>query len=182
MKKLLIIATCLFMMASCRPDKDDETVPNGGPGNTNGHVTAEAAGKWLHGSFAMASFWGYDGSYQGNPFSQSVAFDFKTDGSYEMFYTGQTNDFGCTRDAFSYYKGYVVFTDSTFTVHPQSGKFRGYYKCSPSQNFDRPAAASELKVQTYYYNYETDTNNKKWMVVKFTPTDQFPSYFAATSW
>ena len=180
MKKLLVVALSLIVFASCKKDKDGDPAPNGG--TKNGYVPAAAVGKWLHGTFAMAEYWGYDGTYHGNPFSQSVAFEFKSDGSYEMFYTGQSNNFGCTMDAFSYYKGYAVFTDSTFTIHPQSGRFRGYYNCISGKDFDRPAESDELKVQTFYYSYETDTNKKKWLVTKFNATDQFPTYFGETSW
>jgi hypothetical protein len=178
MKKVLLVVMSLVILASCKKDKDNDPSPAVNYGN----VTPEAVGKWLHGTFSMTEFWGYDGSYHGNAFSQSVAFTFNADGTYEMFYTGQTNYYGCTQDGFSNFKGYVVFTDSSFTVHPQSGRFRGYYNCLSYSNFDRPAAANELKVQTYYYNYETDTNNKKWMVVRFDPADQYPSYFEETSW
>lgn len=179
MKKLILLSMSLLVFAACEKDddKDENPTPSG-----QGNVVAEAEGKWLHGTFAMASYWGYDGSYQGNPFSQSIAFNFKHDGSYEMFYTGQSNNYGCTMDAFSYFKGYVTFTDTSFTVHPEEGRFRGYYACSSGTDFDRPAAASELKVETYYYHFETDANSKKWMVIGFTPNDQYPSFFGATSW
>lgn len=166
-------------LAGCRPEKDEDTTPGGGGA---GYVPAEAAGKWLHGTFSMSSYWTYNGTYMGNPFSQSVAFYFSTNGQYEMYYTGQTNNYGCTMDAFSFYKGFAVFTDSTFTVTPTVGRFRGYYKCSPNSNFDRAAASSELKPATYFYRYETDTNGKKWMVVSFQANDPYPSYFAQTTW
>jgi hypothetical protein len=174
------------MLAACEKDKDAATPVNPGTGNNsntnNGYVDPDALGKWLHGTFAMANYWGYDGSYQGTPFTQSIAFNFTPDGNYEMFYAGHTNNFGCIMDALSYFKGYVVFTDTSFTVHPVQGRFRGYYTCTPALNFDRPAAAHELNVQTFYYTFEIDSNNKRWMVVRFNPNDQFGSYFAETTW
>ena len=185
MKKLIISMLAITMLAACQ--KDDElpvpSIPASPNTNTgNGNVNPEALGKWLHGTFAMANYWGYNGSYQGNPFTQSIAFNFMAGGNYEMFYAGHTNSWGCLTDALSYFKGYVQFTDSSFTVYPQQGRFRGYYTCTPSSNFDRPAAASELKVQTFYYSFETDANNKKFMLVKFNPDDEFASYFAQTTW
>ena len=164
--------------------KKDDVQPSGGNngGINGGHIPAEASGQWLHGTFAMADYWAYDGSYLGNPFTQSVAFDFNTNGTYEMYYAGQTNNWGCITNAFSYYKGYAVFSDSMFVVYPQQGRYRGYYSCSPQYNFDRAALTSELKVDTFYYSFQTDTNNIKWMIVKFNPTDSFPSYFKATNW
>lgn len=178
-----LLLLTLFLFASC---KKDEVGPVPAGGNTQtvnpGNVNQEAVGKWLHGTFAMANYWEYDGTYSGNPFSQSVAFNFLEDGTYEMFYAGETNDFGCITDAFSYYKGYVNFTDSSFTLHPQQGRFRGYYTCNAGSNFDRPALVSELNEQTFYYTFETDSNNKKWIVVRFNPGDQYPSYFGETNW
>ena len=183
MNKLLYISISLLLLAGCK--KDDETKPspdseNPGSGN-NGYVVPGAVGQWLHGTFAMADYWSYDGSYLGNPFSQSVAFDFKSNGTYEMYYAGEANDFGCVSDAFSYFKGYAVFTDTSFVLHPQEGRFRGYYNCSPQYNFDRSAASYELNVDTFYYTFE-NMNDKNWMVVRFAPTDSFPSYFQATDW
>lgn len=35
------------------------------------------AGKWLNGTFSMSNWWSYDGKqYVGNPYSQSIAFNF----------------------------------------------------------------------------------------------------------
>lgn len=177
MKTLALTALVVLLLASCN-DGGTSTSPT----TSKGNVPPAAAGKWLHGTFAMSNFWGYDGSYQGNPFTQSVAFNFTADGNYEMYYAGETLTNSCRTDALSYYKGYVVFDESTFTVHPQSGRFRGFYSCATGSNFDRPATSDELRVQTYYYHYETDVNNKKWMVVGFKPNDDFPSYFGETAW
>lgn len=186
--KLLVIALSILTLASCK--KDDEVKPSGSgnppSGNVNqppqGNVPSKVVGKWLHGTFAMANYWATDGSWAGNPFTQSVAFDFNSNGGYEMFYAGQTNNWGCTTNAYSYYKGTVNFVDSTFTVTPTQGNFRGYYNCTPQYNFNRPATASELKVQTFYYHFETDAAGKEWLVVGFEANDPYPSYFAATTW
>lgn len=37
----------------------------------------------------MTEFWGYDGSYQGNAFELSIAFNFMENGQYEMFLSMQ---------------------------------------------------------------------------------------------
>lgn len=184
--KLIIVAAVIIGITGCSKDDDTSTVENISPapsGNANtGNVPANIVGKWLHGTFAMASYYAYDGSYLGNPFTQSVAFDFKANGEYEMFYAGQSNNFGCITSGLSNFKGTVNFSDSTFTVHPQQGTFRGYYSCTPQYDFSRPAAASELKVQTFYYHFETDNSGKKWFVVGFIANDPYPSYFSSTTW
>lgn len=182
MKKLLFLLVITLFVAGCDKDEDNNAPSGALVYPPVGNVNPEAVGKWLHGTFSMSSFWGYDGSYHGTPFSQSVAFNFMADGNYEMFYTGQTNYFGCTVDAFSYFRGYVIFTDSSFTVHPTQGNYRGYYACTPSSNFNRPATSNELEVKTYYYSFETDSNGKKWMLVRFDPADQFASYFGPVTW
>lgn len=183
MKKFIVFGLSLVLLAACKKEEDVQPSGGGNPvNNPTGNVIPEAVGQWLHGTFAMADYWAYDGSYVGNPFSQSVAFDFKSDGTYEMYYAGETTDFSCVTNAFSYFKGYTVFTESSFIVHPQQGRFRGYYSCTPQYNFDRPAAASELHTDTFYYHFETDANSQEWMVVGFTPNDSFPSYFKATNW
>ena len=185
MKNLILVLTTLVLLSACDKDDDNNPTPSGnndGNGNSNGNVPAEILGQWLHGTFAMSDYWAYDGSYMGNPFTQSVAFDFKSNGTYEMFYIGQTNNFGCINDAFSWFKGTVQFQDSTFTVTPTEGRFRGYYNCTPQYDFDRPALASELVTKTYYFHFETDTNNKTWLVIGFVPNDPYPSYFSKTEW
>ena len=179
MKKILFLPILLVVFFSCK--KDD----TGSPSNTppGGSTTpSEAVGDWLYGSFSMTEFWGYDGSYLGNAFELSVAFTFNADGSYEQFFISQANNYGCSTQALSFYKGYVTFTDSSFTTHPSEGHFKGFYSCLPSSNFDRDAEQSELTVQTYYYEMETDSNGKEWMVVRFNPDDEYPTYFAATEW
>jgi hypothetical protein len=182
MKQIILSLATMVLLASCSKDEDTKPTP-GNPGNPgNGNAPAEIVGQWQHGTFAMADYWGYDGSYQGNPFTQTIAFDFKSDGTYEMYYAGQTNNYGCINDAFSYFKGVVQFGDSTFTTVPTEGRYRGYYSCTPQYNFNRPAAAHELKTQTYYYHFETDVNNKKWLVIGFIPTDPYPSFFSASTW
>ena len=188
MKKLILSLATIAMLAACSKDDDNNPSPsgNGGNGNGNGNgggnVPAALVGQWQHGTFAMADYWGYDGSYQGNPFTQTVAFQFNSNGTYEMFYIGQTNNYGCVTDAFSWFKGTVQFTDSSFTVNPTQGTFRGYYTCTPGSNFSRPADASELHQATYYYHFETDEFNKTWLVIGFTPDDQYPSYFSSVNW
>ena len=183
---LIIAAMALVSVVGCSKDDDNPIPSNNNPnptGNTNvGNVPSGVAGKWLHGTFAMANYYAYDGSYLGNPFTQSVAFDFKSNGEYEMFYAGQSNNYGCITSGLSNFKGTVNFTDSTFTVHPQQGRFKGYYSCTPQYDFNRPATASELKVQTFYYHFETDNNGKKWFVVGFSSNDPYPSYFSSTTW
>ena len=187
MKKLILLLVTIVIFAACNKDDDNKPGPsggghgNGGSGN-GGNVPASVVGQWQHGTFAMADYWGYDGSYQGNPFTQTIAFQFNTNGTYEMYYIGQTNNFGCISDAFSWFRGTVQFTDSSFTVTPTEGRFRGYYNCLPSNNFDRPAAAHELNSAIYYYHFETDEFNKTWLVIGFTPDDQYPSYFSEVNW
>ena len=178
MKKVIFSFFILVSLFSCKEDPITEATPDTPAGN----VPSEAVGKWMYGTFSMSEFWAYDGSYVGNAFELSVAFNFNADGTYEQYFAAQTNDWSCSTQSFSYFKGTVIFTDSSFTVYPSEGNYRGYYSCTPQYNFDRDAEQSELEVQTFYYTFETDEFGKKWMVVRFDPADEYPSYFGPTNW
>ena len=161
----LLVVLLVSTIISCK--KESEL----GPG---GFVPNDMAGKWLHGTFAMSNFWGYDGSYQGNPFEQSVAFDFKASGHFEMYYIGVANDYGCRTEALSHYKGKVDFDEAarTFTITPTEGTFRGFYSCASNRNFNRKASSDELKPQTFSYEF---TEDGKWLMIN-------GSSFKITSW
>ncbi|GAB3337694.1 hypothetical protein GCM10027299_49100 [Larkinella ripae] len=164
-----VATALLFSFTSCTNEQDDAL----GPG---GFVPARLTGKWLHGNFAMANFWGYDGSYQGNPFEQSVAFQFTESGHFEMFYIGVANDYGCRSESFSFYKGKVDFNEQaqTFTITPTEGSFRGFYSCASNRNFNRKATAEELQkqIQTFKYGF---TEDGKWLMIG-------GSSFKSTNW
>ncbi|GAB3903346.1 hypothetical protein GCM10028803_31630 [Larkinella knui] len=163
---LLLISTAI---TSCSKDNDSEP----GPG---GFVPKNMAGKWLHGNFAMANFWGYDGSYQGNPFEQSVAFDFKSSGHFEMYYIGVANDYGCRTESLSSFKGKVDFDEAakTFTITPSEGTYRGFYSCASNRNFNRKATSEELKKQQKTFKYSF-TEDGKWLMIE-------GSSFKTTTW
>ena len=181
MKKLI---SCLLLLATLSSCKKDNPVPSPITDPTpTSYVPSEVLGQWLYGTFSMSEFWSYDGSYLGNAFELSVAFTFSADGHYEQFVASSVNNYGCRSDGFSYFKGTVNFYESdSFTVHPTEGNFRGFYNCTPQYNFNRPAASSELADQTFYYSFETDELGKKWMLIRFHPDDEYPSYFAQTTW
>lgn len=172
MKKAILILVGTIALVSCKKDP-----------LANANVPEKMIGQWQYGSFAMADYWAYDGSYQGNPFELTVAFDFKENGEYEMYFIAVANDYGCRSEAFSYYEGNVDWSvDGQFTVHPESGNFRGFYNCTPQYNFDRDALDSELISTTYYYTFETDDYGKEYLVIRFDPSDEYPSYFSSVSW
>lgn len=163
---LAIVVTCICAI-SCNKDSDL------GPG---GYVPKDMAGQWLHGNFAMSNFWGYDGSYQGNPFEQSVGFDFKASGHFEMFYVGTANDYGCRSEALSSYKGKVDFDENakTFTITPTEGTYRIFYTCASNRNVNRKATQEELKKQQKTYSYAF-TEDGRWLMIN-------GSSFKTTNW
>ncbi|MFC5408472.1 hypothetical protein ACFPMF_04085 [Larkinella bovis] len=171
MKKMIWPLLALFVLSICSISCKKESEP--GPG---GFVPGDLAGKWLHGNFAMANFWGYDGSYQGNPFEQSVAFNFMTSGHFEMFYIGVANDYGCRTESLTYLKGKVDFDEaaSTFTITPAEGTYRGFYSCASNRNFNRKATQEELKQQQKTYSYQF-TEDGRWLMIG-------GSSFKTTSW
>lgn len=143
-------------------------------------------GNWLSGTFAMSDWWSYDGTqYEGNPYTQSVAFRFTKNGDAEFYLALASFDGTCRTEAFTYYKGTVKFDETahSFTLYPQQGNFRGFYSCIPGSNFDRPASSSELAPTTFYYTMETDSNGKEWMVTRFsTDSNETGTYFQSTTW
>ena len=164
-----LLILLLISVTSCSKEKDGDL----GPG---GYVPADMAGQWLHGTFAMANYWGYDGSYQGNPSELSVAFDFKANGHFEMYLIVMANDYGCRTEGLTYLKGKVDFDEAakTFTLTPVDGNYRGYYSCASNRNFNRKATADELQQQKKTYSYEF-TEDGKWLMIN-------GSSFKATSW
>lgn len=184
--KTLFYATFLMIVllafACSKSGKDDITIPD----TPRSEVPDALVGNWLSGTFAMSDWWSYDGSqYEGNPYSQSVAFKFLKNGDAEFFLALASFDGACRTEAFTYLKGTVKFDEAnhSFTLYPQQGNYRGFYSCSPSRNFDRPAQKSELNASVFYYTIETDTNGKEWMVIRFTddPTET-GTYFQITTW
>ncbi|MBO9660982.1 MAG: hypothetical protein J7527_19320, partial [Chitinophagaceae bacterium] len=94
-------------------------------------------GKWLNGTFSMSNWWSYDGKqYVGNPYSQSIAFNFSEKGKSEFYLVIKTHTGYCSTEAFTYLKGTVKFTEGerSFTFTPASGNYRGFYSCASGSN------------------------------------------------
>ncbi|RYG03932.1 MAG: hypothetical protein EOO02_07305 [Chitinophagaceae bacterium] len=153
---------------------------------SNGKVPAELVGKWLNGTFSMSNWWSYDGKkYIGNPYTQSVAFDFSGNGEAQFYLAIKTHTGYCSTEAFTYLKGKLTFNeaDHSFTLQPDKGTYRGFYSCAPGSNFERPAKQTELKPTTYYWSIEKNDKNESQLVIRFKPdTDAPKSYFKPTSW
>ncbi|MBC8045552.1 MAG: hypothetical protein H7Y00_02015 [Fimbriimonadaceae bacterium] len=171
MKNLIIILISIISFTSCKKEKFFSDAPD------------EMVGQWLYGTFSMTEYWNYDGSYEGNAFEMSVAFDFNDNGEYEMYFIAVANNYGCRTEAFTYTKGTVDWdTPGQFTLTPDEGNYRGFYNCTPQYNFDRDAEKSELQTQTFYYTFEADDYGKEYLVIRFDPSDEYPTYFSPTSW
>jgi hypothetical protein len=179
MQKIIfyLILAAIFL-SSCKKESMEPETPRS-------EVPTEVAGKWLRGNFSMTDFWKYDGSYVGNAYTSSQAFNFSKDGFYEFYLIVKTTDYNCRTEAFTYHKGTVKFNnDQSFTVYPTQGKYRGFYSCAPNRNFNRPANTGEPTPQTYKYELEKDENGREWLVIPFQLDDGsiYKNYFKATSW
>ncbi|SDK97317.1 hypothetical protein SAMN05421823_10432 [Catalinimonas alkaloidigena] len=173
---LLGVVALGLMLSSCIEDDPAPQTPRS-------EVPAKMQGQWMYGTFSMTDFWKYDGSYVGNAFELAVAFDFKKNGEIEMYFMSSSAYYNCRTQAFTYEKGTVEFHDNnSFTMHPTEGSYRGFYTCSPSQNFNRKAKPDELKASTYYYTFETDEYGKEHLVIRFSPDDEDGSYFRPMQW
>ncbi len=178
MKRILLFLLIPVMaLSSCtEEDVDDLVTPRT-------EVPANMVGQWLYGTFSMIDYWKYDGSYVGNAFELSTAFDFKKNGEAEFYFIAGGTTYGCINQAFVYKKGTVEFSDNkSFTFYPVKGNSRGYYSCGSSSNFERDLLDSEKTPQTYYYTFETDDYGKEYMVIRFDPGDEYGSYFKPTQW
>ncbi len=177
MKKMILSLLAAVMLFSSCTEEDI------GPNTPRTDAPANMVGNWMYGSFNMIDFWKYDGTYAGKGFQLSVVFTFTPKGEYEYYFASEANNYGCTTQAFTYHKGTVEFhNNNSFTIYPHKGNYRGFYNCSPDRNFNRDAQDDELKVQTYYYTFETDEFGKEYMVVRFNEGDAQGSYFKPVTW
>ena len=143
-------------------------------------------GKWLNGTFSMSNWWSYDGKqYVGNPYSQSIAFNFSEKDKSEFFLVIKTHTGYCSTEAFTYLKGTVKFTEGerSFTFTPASGNYRGFYSCASGSNFNRPARPEELKPTKYYWSMEKDSQGREMMAIRFNNDPaSAASYFKKGDW
>jgi hypothetical protein len=143
-------------------------------------------GKWLNGTFSMSNWWSYDGKqYVGNPYSQSIAFNFSEKDKSEFFLVIKTNTGYCSTEAFTYMKGTVKFTEGerSFVFTPASGSYRGFYSCASGSNFNRPAKQAELKPTKYYWSMEKDSQGIDMLVIRFNNDPKSAgSYFKKGDW
>jgi hypothetical protein len=140
--------------------------------NSSDEINADASsappagvgGKWSYGTFSPSSFWGTDGSYNGAAYEQAMAFNFASNGTYEMYVMNVATYYGCRTGAYTYWKGQVKFDEAnqSITLTPLQGTQRGEYSCASGKNFKRNATASEIENahQIFYYKKETDSKGK----------------------
>ncbi|GAA4453349.1 hypothetical protein GCM10023189_18240 [Nibrella saemangeumensis] len=177
MKKLILSLLTLSFLATACTNPDNQIEPA-----IQSKVPGDVSGKWMWGTFSMSNFW-KEGQYAGNPYEQSVVFDFKPNGEYEQYVINATTSYNCRTEAYTYIKGKVKFDEDeqTFTLTPKSGNYRGNYSCAPSKNFKRDAKQSELKGGTFYYEVVVQNGQKK-LLIKDTPSDTQAMTLKATSW
>ena len=115
MKKIslcLIIMFCILTVAgSCKKDAADDTET---PGMPRTAVPDAYAGKWMGGSFNMATFDSYDGNRPTNA-TNMVAYNFKKDGSAEQFSYYNYDD-GSDQQVLTYRNATVTFYPTTKTL------------------------------------------------------------------
>ena len=181
----IIFLAVLSLCASCElhdKQNDPSPVTPPTPPSEQSEIPAALKGQWMYGNFSMTEFWAYDGSYQGNAFQTSVAFNFIPGGNFEMYFAASSTYYYCTTQAFTFKKGSVKFNDDhSFIIYPSEGRYRGYYSCASSSNIDRPFQPSELKPDTLYWSFENDSYGKEYLVIRNEINDG-PSYFRPVKW
>ncbi len=134
MKKIslcLIIMFCILTVAgSCKKDAADDTET---PGMPRTAVPDAYAGKWMGGSFNMATFDSYDGNRPTNA-TNMVAYNFKKDGSAEQFSYYNYDD-GSDKQVLTYRKGTITFdaTTKTLCFYAAEGSYRFFENDSKTQ-------------------------------------------------
>ena len=167
---------------------DPKANPNPNPNPTPGPVSkvpGKLVGKWTAGLFSWGEFWTQDGSYSGNAVEVGIAFDFKADGGCEFYFVTGGTSYACRTEAFVYEKGSVTFHDNqSFTFLPLEGNARGFYKgCASSyQNYNKQHTAQELKLQTYYYTFDKDSQGNDQLIIRFQPQAENSTSFKRANW
>jgi hypothetical protein len=175
---LILFAGVLLMACSKSSESIDPEASSPPP--------AGVGGKWSYGTFSPSSFWGTDGSYNGSAYEQAMAFNFSSNGTYEMYVMNITTYYGCRTGAYTYWKGQVKFdeTNHTITLTPSQGTQRGEYSCATGKNFKRDATASEKENahKTYYYATETDSKGQPALRIYFSETDNQGAQLSKGNW
>jgi len=159
LKSILILALFLSVtLLSCSNSNEDVNADASSP------PPAGVGGKWSYGTFSPSSFWGTDGGYNGSAYEQAMAFDFASNGTYEMYVMNIATYYNCRTGAYTYFKGQVKFDEAnqSITLTPLQGTQRGEYSCASGKNFKRDATAEEIQKahQTFYYSTETDSKGQ----------------------
>ena len=181
-KSIAIMAVLLGMLSmACTKPTDVEAVDG-----TPSSPPAGVAGKWTYGTFSPSSFWGTDGSYQGAASEQAMAFQFRNDGTYEMYVINATTYYGCRTAAYTYWKGKATFNqaDRSITLVPVQGTQRGEFGCASGKNFKRDASAEEMANahRTYSYGIETDVKGQPALRLYLSDTDKQGAQLTKGNW
>lgn len=187
MQRITMALLALAMLAfACKPaDKQDVDPIDGTPTNptnppTGNRIPAELVGKWSYGTFSPTNFWDYNGTYAGNAYEQALVFDFHADGTYEQYVINSSMAYNCRTEAYTYFKGTVSVdaANSSLTIKPTSGNYRGFYSCAPKSNINRAARSNELVQERFNYQVEASKT-----AIKLSDSDAPQGVrLKATSW
>ncbi|MDF2193229.1 hypothetical protein [Paraflavitalea sp. CAU 1676] len=131
---VLALVACLSMTftACSKSDKED--------GNYGDHprttVPDDLVGYWMAGSTSIGSFWGYDGSYQGNGFELANGYMLYKDGKARQYFYYASTSYGCKTQTLGYKEGTVEIdvNKKTFKFYANSGNYRSFSSCNSSSN------------------------------------------------
>lgn len=128
--------------------------------NTSSAVPAAIQGAWMYGNFSLTGYWSTSPrTYLGNAFTFAIAFLFKSDGTYEQYFTSSVNNYGINTYHQSLTRGRFKVDEATKTISttPIASHYKrtGFDKTEEDRDI-RPEEIS--KTDTYAYALSTEPN------------------------
>jgi hypothetical protein len=134
MKKTLLFLLTIVIASSAFTacEKTNEAIDPGVPQSV---IPDAMVGTWQLGSFSLTTFWGYDGSYQGNAGTYSLAYKLTKDGHAEQYLYIVQNSYGLSTKLLGYRKGRVSYDETTKSLEffATEGNYRMFTNSGKTQ-------------------------------------------------
>lgn len=162
MKKLLLPVLALVLLAGASCEKEKDSSPSNGvcADNPKTPVGTALQGNWMYGNFSMTEYWSTDPSeYMGNALTFAIAFKFKPDGTYELYFTSSSVSGGVTTYQQSVTKGTVVVDETTqkITTYACSAHYKRTRNGQKVE--ERDLRPDELNAPTSYQYSAAEAND-----------------------
>jgi hypothetical protein len=160
----LLALTTVFGLSPLTQPPDAHAQESPKTTSAQAKVPEDLVGQWKWGTISSMSYEdARTGRNLGPGRGMMVFFTFEKSGKYKKFFTMQTRSYDWTTQVWTEEEGTVTFDDSTFTLHPTTGKYRSSDNRVKRSNFERPMTKEELKKnrQVYHWKWEKSADNGK---------------------